>query len=236
MVVARDDEAHRRLSAMVKRRELDRALPGPGRGPPALALGDDRRAARPRPPRAREARCPRPRRPRRAHPLRRASSRCPPTPWSRPAWRPAALTRSACTSPRSAIRSPATPATAQPAATASSASSCTAPGSASSTRSRASGSSSSPRCRPTSPRRWSARGAEPGGIIAWCSERLGITLGVAAVVAAVGAAPRATRSRAHTRCGIRTAACGEDHPTGPPRFGADPLAVARRCAASARPG
>ena len=38
---------------MIKAREVARDLPGAGRGPAALALGDDRRAARPRPPRAR---------------------------------------------------------------------------------------------------------------------------------------------------------------------------------------
>ena len=67
---------------------------------------------------------------------------------SRLAWRPAARTRSAPTSPRSAIRWPAIRATATPGATGSSASSCTAPSCASSTRSPASGSSSPPSCPP----------------------------------------------------------------------------------------
>ena len=103
-------------------------LPRADRGASALALGHDRRAARARSPRPREARGARPWRPRGAHPLHRRRGRWPPTPWSRHGWRPGAPTRSAPTSPRSAIRSPATRATATPGASGSSGSSSTAPG------------------------------------------------------------------------------------------------------------
>ena len=48
MVVARDDEAHRRLAAQIKGREVRRTLPGAGRGASALAHRDDRRPDRPR--------------------------------------------------------------------------------------------------------------------------------------------------------------------------------------------
>ena len=143
MLVARGDEAHRRLAAQIKAREVRAHLPGAGRGPSTLAHRNHRRPAGPRLPGpgapSRGGRAPREAR---TH-FTRASSCSQPMPSSRRAWRRAAPIRSAPTSRPSGIRSRATRATGTPGATASTASSCTAPGSGSGTRSRARSSSSS---------------------------------------------------------------------------------------------
>ena len=79
-----DDRRPRRRGAPAPRGD-DQAprgrprLPGPDRGPPALALGDDRRPARPRPPGAREARRARAAARARRAPTSPCSRRCRPT-------------------------------------------------------------------------------------------------------------------------------------------------------------
>ena len=133
-------------------------LPRAGRGPAAVAHGDDRRSARPRPPGAAATGRPRARGAGGAHALRGPRGCCRPTRSSRRRSKPAVRTRSGPTSRRSATRSPATRATATPAATGSNASSCTAPSCGSSTRSRVRLSSSRPISPTTWPRRWSGPG------------------------------------------------------------------------------
>ena len=131
-----------RLAAMIKRREVERVYLALVEGRPRSRTGTID-APLGRDPRAPERRAvARPRRSRRRAPTSRCSRCCRPTPSSRLAWRPAARTRSAPTSPRSATRWPATRATATPGRHGLERQFLHAPARASSTRSPASGSSS----------------------------------------------------------------------------------------------
>ena len=136
MIVARDEEAHRRLSKLIAAREVERhylaladGVPRSRSGTIDAPLGRDRRAPERRAVGGRGARDAV------THfevvEALAAARRC-----STSGSRPGARTRSAPTSPRSATRSPATRATAAAPDSASGASSCTAPGSGSSIRSR----------------------------------------------------------------------------------------------------
>ena len=137
-------------------------VPGARRGPPAGARGDDRRAARPRPPRA-HADVDRHRRAARGgHALRGRARAARRHAAARAPARPAARTRSARTCRRSATRWPATPSTGTPGCSASSASSCTPRGSRSRTRSRARRWTCARRCRTTCAARSGERKAWAG--------------------------------------------------------------------------
>ena len=138
LVVARRDEAHAALQAQVQRREVERIYLALARGRLASRTGTiDAPIGRASRQRHRMAVSGAASRQARTH--FRCSSCSAPRPTSRPGWRPAAPTRSAPTSPRSATRWSATPPTAASASTASSASSSTPTGSPSTTRSAVSG-------------------------------------------------------------------------------------------------
>ena len=112
LVVARSEDVHAALQQALRERRDHARVPRARRGPPAGAQRHDRRADRPRPPRA-HADVHRHRRRRAARSRTSSSSRrCRRTRCCACGWRPAARTRSACTCRRSATRSPATPSTA----------------------------------------------------------------------------------------------------------------------------
>ena len=129
LVVARSDEAHRRLQQLLRERELVREYAALVRGRPRSRAGTDRGADRPRPPRA-DAPFPRHRHSAgRSRRTSRSRSSSPSTRSCACGWRRGGPIRSASTSPPSTCRSPATRRTGSRATSACSDSSCTPRGS-----------------------------------------------------------------------------------------------------------
>ena len=156
MIVARDAEAHRRLSAMIKAREVRRAYlalieghPRSRSGTIDAPLGRDRRAPTRRAVGGRGARA--------ARTHFELIEALPDDSLVEARSRRGERTRSGPTSRRSGTPSAGILATAPPAGTGSGASSCTALGSSSRIRSRASGSPFARRCRTT----WRPRSSAP---------------------------------------------------------------------------
>ena len=151
LVVARSEAVHRALRNALQARDDHARVPRPGRGPPAGAQRDDRRAAGARPPRA-HADVDRHRRSARAgDALRDRARRCRAPRCCACAWRPGARTRSAPTCRRSSHPVVGDPGVRHAGrVSGSSASSCTRRGWPSRTRSPGRRSTSARRCPTTS--------------------------------------------------------------------------------------